>query len=146
MLPGISAEDCLFADLGIDPVETGCQTFGANAFLLGKPTVDPRSALVLWQIGAIGELSAGFLLSDYKPRHLDVLAEVLGAYYSPSHSVAVYQAAATLDAEPQIHWTPISSLPLVPITTAHTLYVPPLSPLVPQPEMLMRLGLSTQEE
>jgi hypothetical protein len=30
MLPGISAEDCLFADLGIDPGMIGCQSFEAT--------------------------------------------------------------------------------------------------------------------
>jgi len=30
MLPGISAEDCLVADLGIDPASSGCQSYEAN--------------------------------------------------------------------------------------------------------------------
>src|SRR6476620_513542 len=36
MLPGISAEDCLFADLGIDPGTRGCQSFEATDFLLNR--------------------------------------------------------------------------------------------------------------
>ena len=36
MEPGISAEDCLIADLGIDPGMTGCQTFEASQFLFYK--------------------------------------------------------------------------------------------------------------
>lgn len=33
MEPGISAEDCLIADLGIDPAEYGCQSYEATQFL-----------------------------------------------------------------------------------------------------------------
>ena len=54
MLPGISAEDCLFADLAIDPGERGCQSFEATDFLLRRRLFDPTSALVLWQVGGIG--------------------------------------------------------------------------------------------
>ena len=32
MLPGISAEDCLFADLGIDPGTCGCQSYDATVW------------------------------------------------------------------------------------------------------------------
>jgi uncharacterized protein YabN with tetrapyrrole methylase and pyrophosphatase domain len=76
MLPGISAEDCLFADLGIDPAEHGCQSFEATDFLIHRRKFDPTSHLVLWQAGAIG-------VKDYKNREVwswegvGVLAEAL---------------------------------------------------------------------
>src|SRR5437899_1041057 len=50
MLPAVSAEDCLFADLGVDPGENGCQSYEATDFLLRKREVDVSAALVLWQI------------------------------------------------------------------------------------------------
>src|ERR1700676_3415101 len=50
MLPGVSAEDCLFADLGIDPAPTGCQSFEATDFLVYNRHIDPTAALVLWQL------------------------------------------------------------------------------------------------
>lgn len=34
ILPGISAEDCLFADLLINPGDCGCQSFEASDFLI----------------------------------------------------------------------------------------------------------------
>jgi precorrin-3B methylase len=40
MLPGISAEDCLFADLGIAPVTFGCQSFEATDFLMRQRPLD----------------------------------------------------------------------------------------------------------
>jgi hypothetical protein len=57
MLPGISAEDCLFADLGIDPGRIGCQSFEATDFLVNRRKFDTSSHLILWQIGVIGDLS-----------------------------------------------------------------------------------------
>ena len=36
VLPGISAEDCLFADIGLDPGKDGCQSFEATDFLVRK--------------------------------------------------------------------------------------------------------------
>jgi hypothetical protein len=46
MLPGISAEDCLFAELGIEPSENGCQSFEATDFLVYKRKFDNRSSLI----------------------------------------------------------------------------------------------------
>src|SRR5439155_2475209 len=55
MLPAVSAEDCLFADLGVDPGATGCQSYEATDFLLRQRQVDPTAALILWQVSVIGE-------------------------------------------------------------------------------------------
>src|SRR5439155_1808739 len=58
MLPGISAEDCLFADLGIDPSRFGCQSYEATDFLVHRRRIDRTAALVLWQIGTVGSVVA----------------------------------------------------------------------------------------
>ena len=63
MLPGISAEDCLFAELGIDPSKNGCQSFEATDFLVYKRKFDNRSSLILWQIGANGDPIGDFRLT-----------------------------------------------------------------------------------
>jgi len=41
MLPGVSAEDCLIADLGIDPSRFGCQSYEATQFLFRDYRIDP---------------------------------------------------------------------------------------------------------
>ena len=56
MLPGISAEDCLFADLGVDPSESGCQSYEATDLLACGREIDPSAALILWQVGVVGNL------------------------------------------------------------------------------------------
>ena len=54
MLPGVSAEDCLVADLGVDPARNGLQSYEAGDFLRRRPAIEPTTALVLWQIGVVG--------------------------------------------------------------------------------------------
>src|SRR3990167_4815911 len=58
ILPGISAEDCLFADLWIDPGSQGCQSYEATDFLIRQRNPDPTSHLILWQAGIIGALGS----------------------------------------------------------------------------------------
>src|SRR5947209_10731330 len=70
MLPATSAEDCLFADLGIDPAGSGCQSFEATDFLIRRRKFDPSSNLILWQIGHIGNWKPE---KQDCPRHVPVL-------------------------------------------------------------------------
>jgi len=39
MLPGISAEDCLFADIGVDPGIYGCQSFEATDLFVNESLI-----------------------------------------------------------------------------------------------------------
>jgi len=41
MEPGISAEDCLYADLGIDPGKYGCQHYEASQLMFYQRRIDP---------------------------------------------------------------------------------------------------------
>jgi hypothetical protein len=139
MLPAVSAEDCLFADVGVDPGQDGCQSFEATDFLISRRRFDPRVPLVLWQIGLVGEFG-------YKPEYslagLRVLVEVLLESYEETHEVAVYVAARFLGCEPSIQRIALASVPEAKITPVSTLYVPPKSRAVPDAEMIVRLGVS----
>lgn len=125
MLPGISAEDCLIADLGFDPGATGCQSFEATDFLVRHRRFDPASALVLWQIGAIGvsDFRAG---TYWNPRGVAILTRVLAGTYGRAHEVVVYEASPYPIVEPSIHRCPLADLSGAPISLGSTLYVPPL--------------------
>ena len=140
MLPGISAEDCLFADLGLDPGEEGCQSFEATDFLIHRRRFDSRSLLVLWQIGAIGVLTyrPGTLWSR---KGLRVLAEALRRHYRADHEVVVYEASPFPVCPPRIDRLPLAELPHAEVTLASTLAVPPTRAVRSDPEMLERLGL-----
>jgi Tetrapyrrole (Corrin/Porphyrin) Methylases len=124
MQPGISAEDCLFADLGLDPGQVGCQSFEATDFLIYRRRFDPRSLLILWQIGAIGVL-------DFRPgvlwsrRGLRVLTEALAVAYPLTHEVTVYEASSFAVCRPRMDRMPLQRLPRARVTLASTLVVPP---------------------
>ncbi|MEG4416997.1 SAM-dependent methyltransferase [Microcoleus sp. LAD1_D5] len=145
MLPGISAEDCLFADLGLDPGRNGCQSFEATDFLIRGRKFDPTSALILWQIATIGNL--GFYQEEIQLRGLNVLAEVLETYYGADHEVIVYEAAVYYPVcEPVIQHIPLSKLAEIRVTLVSTLYVPPQAPAPVDSEMMARLGMSFVKE
>ena len=51
MLPGISAEDCLYADLDVDPSIPRLQIFEATDLLLRQRRIDPTMNLIVFQVG-----------------------------------------------------------------------------------------------
>jgi hypothetical protein len=125
MLPGISAEDCLFADVGFDPAKTGCQSFEASDFLMARRRFDPTSALILWQVGMLGEPSVrpGMVC---RPERLQVLTGVLRRTYPPRHPIVLYEAAQYAVCRPRINRVTLARLPKQAIPPAVTLFVPPL--------------------
>ncbi|MCC6262371.1 MAG: hypothetical protein IT169_02250 [Bryobacterales bacterium] len=123
MLPGISAADCLYADLGIDPGE-GCQAYEATSFLLHLPPVDPSAHLLLWQVGTIGNWtyeSAGYDLSSFP-----VLVDALARIYGPTHLATLYEAPFDPRGNARAERMPIAHLPLAYLTPATTLLIPPV--------------------
>ncbi|HEY1016537.1 MAG TPA: SAM-dependent methyltransferase [Herpetosiphonaceae bacterium] len=138
MLPAVSAEDCLFADLEVDPAFHGCQSFDATDFLLRRRRFDPRSNLILWQIGVTGELHLG---RNPAGAGLAVLAEALLAAYPADHEAVVYEAAQYPGFPPLIQRVALGELAATPVTTLSTLYVPPREAAPFDPAMLDRFGL-----
>lgn len=139
MLPGISAEDCLFADLGVDPSTSGCQAYEATDFVIHQRRIDPSSSVILWQVGVIGEWT--FQQTGYANSGLPLLIEKLTQYYRPDHGVFVYEAAVLPGCEPVIRPLPLYQLPSVPLSPASTMYIPPAQTAVPDRNMYQRLGL-----
>ncbi|MBI2380025.1 MAG: hypothetical protein HYV16_04635 [Gammaproteobacteria bacterium] len=123
MLPGISADACLIADLGVDPAEHGCQSYETTSFLLTQRFHNPEAALILWQVGLAGELS----LKSFKPgQHgLDALVQVLGQWYEPEHRVCLYEAPILPTFAPRISWLCLCDLPNAELKEYSTLFVPP---------------------
>jgi hypothetical protein len=123
MVPGISAEDCLFADLNLDPGTHGCQSYDATDFLNYRPKIDPASLLILWQIGATG--NPLFSAKKYKRPGLPILVERLCRIYGPDHEVIVYEAPIHWAAEPLIKRLPLGQLGKARLSSASTLCIPP---------------------
>ncbi|ACY17117.1 SAM-dependent methyltransferase [Haliangium ochraceum] len=147
MLPGVSALDCLIADLGVDLGADGCQTYEATDFLIRSRPCDPRVPLVLWQIGGIGNLS--FFDSEDREgiaRGLSVLTEVLRATYPAEHEVIVYEAASLPTEPPRMDSVRLDELPHASVADISTLFVPPARASTLDREMLTRLGMAPRPE
>jgi uncharacterized protein YabN with tetrapyrrole methylase and pyrophosphatase domain len=138
MLPGISAEDCLFADLGVDPARFGCQSYEATEFLVHGRRIDTTAALVLWQLGTVGNAAAA---EEATPRGLPALVEVLLRFYPSEHEVVVYEASPYPGFDPLIRRVPLTQLGPQDVTAMSTLYVPPAEAPALDVTMIDRLGL-----
>lgn len=138
MLPGISAEDCLFADLGIDPARFGCQSYEATDFLIHGRRVDTTATLVLWQLGTVGSAAAS---AEARPSGLGVLVDALLELYPSDHEVVVYEASPYPGFDPLIFKVPLSDLAPEHVTAMSTLCVPAREPARRDLTMLDRLGL-----
>jgi uncharacterized protein YabN with tetrapyrrole methylase and pyrophosphatase domain len=140
MLPAISFEDCLVADAGVDPGGTGRMMYEATDFVTRPRPLDPGAALVLLQVGAVGE-------RDYRPgaAHsaggLRLLQEVLERHYPAEHEVLLYERSPLPIAESSIVRLPLSELKEGPVGVATTLYAPPLERAPKDPAVMERLGL-----
>ena len=137
MLPGVSAEDCLFADLGIDPGTTGCQSYEATDFLLNSRIIDPSSDLILWQIGVLGD-------STYRPGGADrsalpLLVERLLLVYPPTHPVYLYEAAVLPGCEAAAMPVAVAALASAPVSPASTAWIPPAHAIRTDFAMVQRL-------
>jgi uncharacterized protein YabN with tetrapyrrole methylase and pyrophosphatase domain len=141
MLPAVSAEDCLFADLNVDPATTGCASYDATDFLLRRPPVDSAGALVLWQITVIGDRNA---VGEPRLANLDVLVERLVEHYPAEHEVVVYEASPFPVGAPMIERVALGELSKASLTPLSTLYVPPAGVREFDAAMAERIGFSTR--
>ena len=125
MLPSISAEDCLFADLGVDPGDLGCQAYEASQLLFYKHSINNNAALILWQIGVVGDVS----LTQLKPAEngLVMLKEKLLKWYPADHQITLYEASTLPIMAPRIESIRIDDLTAAEVTAITTAYVPPLA-------------------
>jgi hypothetical protein len=135
ILPGISSDACLYADLSIDPMEDGVQAYEASLFLYRRPRFDVRAGLLLWQIGFVGEASIKFSGEVNRPG-LRALVHYLRRHFPPSHKVAIYEASWYPICPPKILWVPLSKVAAAVPNAAATLYVPPLASLRKSPRTM----------
>jgi Tetrapyrrole (Corrin/Porphyrin) Methylases len=137
MLAAISAEDCLFADLGVDPATHGCQSYDATDFLMHRRTIDPSAAAILWQICRVGDpLARG---GEPEPWALPMLVERLLGFHPPDHVCIIYRAAVFPGQEPEITASTIAGLARSALPTMSTLYIPPSAAPSPDPIVVDRI-------
>ncbi len=139
MLPAISAEDCLFADVGIDPAMTGCQSYEATDFMINGRIIDTSSIVILWQIGVLGDWT--YKSGPYDTSSMPLLMERLSQYYPANHQAIVYEAAVYPGCAPVIRQIPLFSLPWAGVTAMSTLCIPPARTPTLDPSLAARLSL-----
>lgn len=138
MEPGISAADCLYAELGIDPGRLGCQHFEATHFMLYRRVIDPAGYVVLWQVGTAGDRSlARFGTPD---AYRQVLVDILARDYGLDHEVIAYKAATLPTQRSRIDRMRLRELPQAPIDLQVTLVIPPARTLQADEEIRHRLA------
>lgn len=125
MLPAVSSEDALFADLGVDPINRGCLSYEATDFVLCRRSMDPAANLILWQIGVICEWGYKPQTTAWNQDGLVVLTERLLEVYPPDHQVVIYEAASVVPCEPSIDRVALQGLPNARVSVISTLFVPP---------------------
>ena len=127
MLPGISAEDCLVADLGIDPGRTGMQSMETTQFMIYERRIDPTSLLILWQPSLAGELSLKRF--DTTAAKLQVLVDKLARDYPLDHPVILYEAATHPLEQTRMESILLRDLPTASLQQITTLVIPAAYPL-----------------
>jgi len=143
MEPGISAEVCLWADLGIDPGQSGHQSFEASQFMFYQHPPDPTTHLLLWQIAIAGEhtLTQFHTCSD----RLQVLVELLQQWYPLTHEVIIYEAPTLPIESARIERLALAQLPFARLTQLSTLLIPPAKKLELNHAILAKFGLSESD-
>jgi hypothetical protein len=123
MLPGISADACLIAELGIDPATDGLQAFEATQLLRADNTPDIRTPMILWQAGVVGDTDfatgAAYVRSGF-----DALRDRLSALYGPDHRLCLYEASEFSALASSILWRTVAELRREDLSPMCTLFIP----------------------
>jgi len=138
MEPGISAEACLYADLGIDPGRRGVQSFEATQYLIYQRRIDPSALLILWQVALAGDLSCSRFTAD--PARIQVLVDKLTRVYPPDTEAILYQAAQLPLVPCRAERVRLGALAAARFKEHTTLVIPPVSELEPDRDALAALG------
>lgn len=138
MEPGVSAEDCLYADLGIDPGSFGCQHYEASQFMFYRRRIDPSAYLVLWQVGVAGDRTVRRFSTG--PAYRRLLVERLAEDYPAEHPITLYEAATLAITMPRMEGMPLSQLVEARLGLQTTLVIPPAAPMQRDEVMLERIA------
>lgn len=137
--PGVSADACLYADLGIDPGNYGCQAFEASQFIFNLRKVDLSAYLILWQIGLAGE--ATLTRFDTDENGLQLMVDSLIDYgYSQEHEIILYEAATLPIEKVRADKIKLKHLPKASVSMKTTMVVPPAMALQQNTNLLKRMA------
>lgn len=141
MLAGVSTEDTLFAELGVDPTVGGCMSYEATDFLLRQRPIDTACNVVLWQIGVIGERGYKEERDVWNRNGLRILVERLEQWYGADHEVVIYETSPIVACEPVIDRVALRDLAGARVGAMATLFIPPLRAAPLDAAMVERLTM-----
>jgi uncharacterized protein YabN with tetrapyrrole methylase and pyrophosphatase domain len=138
MEPGISAEDCLYADLGIDPGRVGSQNFEASQLMFYQRNIDPTAYLILWQVAIAGDTT--IKRSETGKAYRQVLVELLSNDYSLDHKVALYECPTLALDLPRIDWIRLDEFIDADLSLITTMVLPPIKKMIKNQRILDKLA------
>ncbi len=141
MEPGISAESCLYADLGFDPADYGVQSLEATQFMMFNHELNNRGYVLLWQIAIAGDYTAKVFTADRAS--IEILVEHLSNWYPLEHEVILYEAQFLPMDKVRKDKILIKDLPDQALNLHTTLVIPPVRELEYNESILSKLGFTT---
>jgi len=124
MEPGVSAEDCLYADLGIDPGTYGCTHFEASQFIRKNKSFDSSAYLILWQIGILGSKYSNKFSTTKE--FIQELVDLLLKTYLVDFEVTLYECAVLPIEQTYIRTVKLGELADSDTSLKTTLIIPPI--------------------
>ena len=144
MEPGISAEDCLYADLAIDPGKSGCMNLETSQFMFYQRNIDAAAHLILWQVGLAGDKSLAKFSTGKAYRQ--VLVDLLLETYPADHQVILYQAKVLPIETVRAEHIALADLIHAELFMHATLVIPPSETMQPNQAVLTKLALLDKQE
>jgi len=123
VIPGISTENVMFCDLGVDPLKLGLQSYEATYLLASKLKINTNANLVLWQAGVVGV--TGHTAGHNGNPGIDSIQKKLQLLgYAEKHIIYFYEASLYPQKPPVIIESTIKEMSSKKISTLMTLFVP----------------------
>ncbi|HAT9718707.1 TPA: methylase [Legionella pneumophila subsp. pneumophila] len=139
ILPAVSAQDCLFSDLEIDPGDQGCFSIEATELVLFERRIDAHAHLILWQVANFGRTDGK------KTENLSILKDYLSDYYPADYSICLYEAPSLPTFSPRIEWIQLCHIEQSVISSITTVYIPPIEKKVISNKYLRLLDLTVDD-
>lgn len=139
MEPGVSAEACIYSDLGIDPGKVGMQSYEASQFLFYGHTPNTQSYLLLWQIALAGETTAKTFYVD--TNNIQIIVEHLQNWYPAEHEVIIYETPTLPIEGVREDRVPLNQLSHQQLNLHSTLIVPPATELTLNERLLRKFNI-----
>ncbi|HFS5637767.1 TPA: SAM-dependent methyltransferase [Legionella pneumophila] len=139
ILPAVSAQDCLFSDLEIDPGDQGCFSIEATELVLFERFIDVHAHLILWQVANFGRTDGK------KANNLSILKDYLSDYYPADYSICLYEAPSLPTCSPRIEWVQLCHMDQSVISSITTVYIPPIENKAISNKYLRLLNLTVDD-